>query len=117
MAKKKMERNGDDKLHLGRDRALDDPEGLEQCPTLIELLSPRWKDDKCTRLGGSLALRVVGGFYVVKIACPSEEVQATFTLTTLANLEAHLEESVRSSSIVWLPDYESQKRARRDAQG
>jgi hypothetical protein len=117
MVKKIPQRNGDDRLPLGRDRKLDDPEGLDQCPTLLDLLSPRFKEDKCTRLGGSLSLRVVGGFYVVRIACPSEQVQATFTLTTLANLETHLEECVRSSSVVWLPDYDSQKKARQDAKG
>src|ERR1700687_821026 len=115
MSKKKSDQNGHERLKLGKDRELDDPAALEGCPTLYDLLRPRWKDGKCTRMGGSLSLRVVGGFYVVRLSCPTEQVTATVCLTSLANLSADLEAAVQSNSVVWLPDYESQKKARRDA--
>jgi hypothetical protein len=116
MSKKNGKVEEKDRVALGVALKLEDPEGMEVAPTLIDILSPRFKDGKCTRQGGSLSLRVVGGFYVVRIACPSEQVQATFTLSTLASLLTDLERNVQSSSCVWLPDYDSQKKARREAQ-
>src|ERR1700686_2587895 len=110
--KKKTER---ERPALNGRTELQDSSGLEQCPTLYDLLRPRFKDGRCTREGGHLSIRVVGGHYVVKLACPSEEVQTTFPLDTLCMLESCLETAVRSNTIVWLPDYESQKRARREA--
>jgi hypothetical protein len=113
-SKPKPEENG--RLKLGKDVELEDSQGQQAAPTLFELLKPHFKDGKCTRLGGSLNLRVVGGFYVVRIGCPSEQVQATFTVSSLAELLGELERNVQSSSCVWLPDYDAQKRARRDSQ-
>ena len=115
MSKQKSDKNGHERLALGKDRELDDPTALAECPTLYDVLRPRWKDGKCTRMGGSLSLRVVGGFYVGRLSCPTEQVTATICLTTLATLTADLERAVQSNSIVWLPDYESQKKARREA--
>ena len=116
MAKNKTSDQDNGRLDLGRNRNIEDPEGELACPTLSQLLLPRFKEGKCTRLGGSLSLRVVGGFFVVRIACPTEQCQTTFTLTSLSQLTERLEAAVQSTSTVWLPDYDSQKRARREAQ-
>jgi hypothetical protein len=116
MSKKNGKPEEKDRVALGVNVVLEDPDGKDAAPTLFDILAPRFKDGKCTRLGASLSLRVVGGFYVIRIGCPSEQAQATFTLHTLASLLADLERNVQSSSCVWLPDYDSQKRARRDAQ-
>jgi hypothetical protein len=115
-------KNGRSKVEAGPvipgiNRVLDDAEAQETLPTLFSLLNPAFKDDKCVRLGGTLRLRVIGGYYVVTVSCPTEEKQATVVVTSLVPLVTALETALRDPMCVWLDDFEKQKRARREAKG
>jgi hypothetical protein len=107
--------NGDGPLVLGADVAPQDEQGLRALPHLCNLLWPRWRNGKCTRVPGRLTIKCIGGYYVVSVNCPTEAVQSTHLFETLEGLLAALELRVQESSCIWLPDYESQKRARQES--
>jgi len=116
MASKKPKKTSElERIDLGYKVQLSDPAGELACPTLLDIMRPRFKEGLCRRLGASLNIRVVGGNYVVRVSCPTEEVQATVVVESLAQLEVALEAALRAPSCVWLPDYESQKKSRREA--
>lgn len=89
-----------------------DEASLEQYPTLIDLLSPRFKDGKCTRQGSRLSLKVEGAFFRLTIDCPTEGLMCTFVVGSLFNVLADFERHVRGPEACWTPNYDSQKKAR-----
>lgn len=102
-------------LELGKNACPEDAEALAKWPMLCNLLWPRFKDGKCVRGAGRVTVKCIGGYYVVAVACPTEQVQTTLVFESLVNLLDQLESSVQSSICVWLPDFESQKKARQQA--
>jgi hypothetical protein len=102
-------------LPLGQQSTPEDAQGVEKHPFLTDLLFPRFKDGKCVRQAGRLTLKIVGGYYVVTVACPTESVQTTLVFRTLEALLDQVEQSVQLSTIVWLPDFEKQKKDRQQA--
>jgi hypothetical protein len=105
----------DGPLSLGSDVAPQDSGGLGTLPHLCNLIWPRWRNGKCTRVAGRITIKCIGGYYVVTINCPTEAVQTTQIFESLEGLLAELEQRVQSSTCIWLPDYESQKRARQES--
>jgi hypothetical protein len=102
-------------LELGKQAVPEDATSLAKWPMLCNLLWPRHRDGKCVREAGRIVLKVVGGYYVVSVACPTEQVQTQLVFETLDGLLDQLEIRVHESTCVWLPDFESQKRARQQA--
>jgi hypothetical protein len=100
---------------LGKDRAPDDDQAAAKWPNLFALMNPIFTEEKCKRLAGRLTLKIIGGYYIVSIACPTEKLQTTAILTTMVDLFDQLEQHVTEGRCVWLPDFESQKRARQQA--
>lgn len=93
-------------------KAPSDSEGLRLYPTLMQCLMPVWKDGKCLRQSGGLRLRIVGGYYLLTIHCPTEGVEATLTAETLVDMLAQLEQSLQLHQLRWFPDFERQKKTR-----
>lgn len=101
-----------DVLKNFRSLAPNDEVSLEQYPTIVDLLSPRFKDGKCTRQGSRLAVKAEGAFFRVTIDCPTEGVMCTWIVGSLFNLLADFERHVRGPEACWTPNYDSQKKAR-----
>lgn len=85
---------------------------LASCPLTAEILWPKWKDGKCLRQSGSVRVRLVGGYYLITLHCPTEGVEATLTTDTLVDPLGQLEVALRNDTLVWLPDFERQKKTR-----
>jgi hypothetical protein len=100
---------------LGKDRAPEDDAAAAKWPNLLALLTPLFDEGKCKRLAGRLTIKILGGYYVVSIACPTEKLQTTAVLRSVVDLFDQLEQHVTSGLCVWLPDFESQKKARQQA--
>jgi hypothetical protein len=100
---------------LAVNEVLDDDAGEKAHPNLYSLLAPTFTDGECKRLGATLRIKVVGAHYVVTVQCPSEELQCTLLIPTLEELLTKVDQMVQSSETKWVPDYESQKRARQQA--
>lgn len=116
MSRKNGASNGEgDHLVLGGDRAPNDAVAKEKWPTLVDVLWPRFKDGKLSRLAGRLGIKIIGGVYVLTVSAPHEQVQTTVYTSTLDGLLDVLEAHVRAPTTVWLPDFESQKKARQKA--
>lgn len=95
-----------------RNRAPADNALLETCPSTCTVLFPVWDDSKCMRQSAVIKIRIVGGYYLVSIQCPTERVEATLTVETLVGLEGQIEAAINADKLVWLPDWESQKKTR-----
>lgn len=91
---------------------LQDDAGKTACPTLVDLLSGRWRDGNMTRQPGKLTMRQEGSGWLVTIDCPTEGVQARIRLQTLLNVAEQIETLVSSGHCQWTPDYISQRKAR-----
>lgn len=114
---KKAETNGHSTIPFLKDRLQcpADDAGLDAFPTLTQCLFPIWKDSKCVRISGGVRIRLVGGYYLVTVSCPSEGLETTLTTPTLVGLLEALEAHVRNPATIWTPTFEEQKRARQDA--
>jgi len=64
---------------------------------------------------GRITIKCIGGYYVVTLNCPTEAVQSTHLFETLDGLLGALEVRVQEATCIWLPDYESQKKARQES--
>jgi hypothetical protein len=93
-------------------RSPSDPEAVKRWPTLTSLLNPVWKDAECVRQSGYLRMRLVGGYYLVTVVCPTEQLETTVTLDTLVDLNDSIESAVCNPRCVWLPTFEATKKSR-----
>lgn len=84
----------------------------ERWPTLAPCLWPVWRDEKCVRQAGSLKLTIAGDHYFLKLSCPTEGVECLLITTTLVDILDQMEQLLQSGRAVWIPDYETTKRAR-----
>jgi hypothetical protein len=96
----------------GRLQAPQDPGAKAKWPTLTELLDPVWTDGKCMRQSGSLRIRLVGGYYLVTLACPTEGLETTMTTDTLVDAFDALEAMLVSGKALWMPDWNVVKKSR-----
>ena len=76
-------------------KVMHDPQGLEKYPTLSSLLHPIWKGPDCVRQSGTMRISLVGGYFIVCVSCPTEQVETRVTLDSLVNLMERVEEAVR----------------------
>jgi hypothetical protein len=95
-----------------RTKVLADPATHERWPKLLSCLLPHWDGDKCTRQAGSLRVRLVGGYYLVTLSCPTEGLDTTVTVDSLTVAWDQLEEALANGRAVWLPDWSTTKKAR-----
>lgn len=100
---------------LAVNEQLNDDDGEKRYPTLYSLLAPSFHDGECVRVSGRMTIKVVGSHYMVTIACPTEELQATLLLPSMEELLDKLEQMVQSPETKWVPDFDSLKRARQQA--
>jgi len=96
---------------MSRQQPTDD-NAVQNWPTLMSCLYPIWVDGKCKRQSGSLKIRLVGGYYVVTLSCPTEGMEASLTTDTLVDLFDALEARVSDPACVWTPDFAAVKRTR-----
>ena len=100
-------------LLKGRAQVPQDAAAEDEWPTLMAVLLPVWKEGKCRRQAGSLRLRIVGGYFLVTVHCPTEGMECTMTTDTLVNLLPQLETFLQSGASEWIPDFETLKKTRR----
>lgn len=84
----------------------------EQCPILYSCLQPVWTEGKCKRQSGALRIRLVGGYYQVTLACPTEGLETSLVTATLVDVTKQLEERLNDPACIWTPDFAVQKKAR-----
>jgi len=89
---------------------LHDEEGGKRYPTLFDLLSPRFKDGKQTRVPGVLTLTVEGSVYRVTVRCDEEGLECKLTCETLHDIVKRVEQLVASSHTVWSLTYAAKKK-------
>jgi len=78
-----------------------DSVGKEKYPILHDLLSPRWVENRMTRQGARLTVKVDGGCVRVSIECPTEGVQTSFMLDTLNDLSKSIELHLAAGDVRW----------------
>ncbi len=93
-------------------KAPTDDKAMAEYPLLMQCLLPIWKDGKCVRQSGGLRIRLVGGYFLASLHCPTEGVEATLTTDTLSDLLLQLENSLKLDQLRWFPDFERQKKTR-----
>ena len=91
-----------------------DSQGHHDYPTLMQLLQPRYDDERqLTREPGSIRVSIDGSLYRISLECPTEGVQTMFATDTISEMLLQLEEHCNSSKSVWTPTWNAKKRARR----
>jgi hypothetical protein len=99
-------------LIASRLQAPNDQAGVAKWPVLTELLFPVWKDGKCVRQSGDMKIRLVGGYYLLTLHCPTEQLETTLTAETLVDALDALETLLASGKAVWMPDWNATKKTR-----
>lgn len=89
-----------------------DNDTVEGYPTLLDLLSPRFRDGRCTRQGSRLSLKVEGAFFRMSIDCPTEGVMCSMVVGSLYNILNDFERHVAGADACWVPNFDAQKKAR-----
>ena len=93
-------------------KVMHDPQGMDKYPVLSSLLHPIWKEGVCVRQSGTMRVSLVGGYFIVCVSCPTEQVETRVTLDTLVDLIGRVEESVRDPRATWLPTFAATKKTR-----
>lgn len=89
-----------------------DADFAERCPTLFDLLCPRWRDNKQTRQPSRIGVKAEGSVWRVTIDCPTEGLATTILVPYLFELWPYVEAKITNREVVWIPNYDAQKRAR-----
>ncbi len=87
-----------------------DPEGLKACPTLYDLLSPKWQDGKLVLEGGRFTIKADGPCFRVSIELPSEGLQTTFIVDSLLKVAEVSEKIVTQGQVHWGLTWSRQKK-------
>lgn len=112
MAKKSDESKTPIPVAAMRKQAPDDNLLKAKCPTLHQLLMPIWIDGKCKRQSASLRVRLVGGYYMVTLSCPTEGLETNVVTDSLVGLIELLEAKVSDPGCIWTPDFAAIKKTR-----
>lgn len=91
-----------------------DDQATHDYPTLMQLMLPRYRDDRClTREAGSLTVKVDGSLFRVTITCPTEGLVGAILMREMSDLLLHIERALSEGRFAWTPTYDAKKRARR----
>lgn len=93
-------------------KVMHDPQGLDKYPVLSSLLHPIWKDGNCVRQSGTMRVSLIGGYFIVCVSCPTEQVETRVTLESLVNMIDLVEAAVRDPRATWLPTFAATKKTR-----
>jgi len=87
-----------------------DDDGLALYPVLFDLLNPRYKDGKLTRLGGRLSIKADSGVWRISLECPSEEVACTLVVRSLHECLGELEVAIMQKTVFWDQSWSKRKK-------
>lgn len=91
-----------------------DEDASSEYPVLMSVLLPRYRGDgKLTREPGVLSVRIDGAVFRITVVCPTEGLQATVETPRIMEILTTIELAVSSPACVWVPTWDSKKRARR----
>jgi hypothetical protein len=90
--------------------APDDDAGRKSLPNVYDILCPRWKKGVLVRQPGRLTLRVEGGAYLLVLEAPTERLQTSVIVHSLASALADLEKAISSSGCNWGPTWAARKK-------
>jgi len=89
-----------------------DDDAVREWPTLMSLILPAFdKKGRYTREPGNISIRIDGAVFRVTVMCPTDGVQTVVEVTSLLDLFTQLEQHVSRSTAVWVPTYDSKKKA------
>lgn len=88
----------------------DDEAGKKALPNLMDCLCPQWQDGHLVKQPGRLTIRVDGPSFLVNLECPTEGVQTTVEVSSLATALQEFEKAISSNQATWKPTWKVLKK-------
>jgi len=82
-------------------RRLDDEQTATLYPTIYDLMTPRYEGQKITRLPASMSVRIDSANILVTISCPTEGLQTTIVVNSIANFLEETEKILTQGKCHW----------------
>jgi len=79
-------------------------------PGLLDVMLPIWKDSIMTRQPAKMMISADGGSWRCTIECPTEGLQATFMLDSLATLLVEVDAILQSGKTSWGMSWQRRKK-------